>query len=269
MIIKKKQVSQITLPWQLTGCCRTSILSRTLFAMVSTSKSLLTARWVMRSVGEKFTFCLQKIGGSSSSFMCMNPVVLCKTHIFEKKTHKIYIETLKATSTIRRGICERNYVKFAHNFNWKKTSNITRDRQRTRNVTLRHVRVTTVAAEKQWVLHNLSVSICRLGYPECNTHPPCCHLWPAPLHNMFSTLSHKRYDFWRKVTEHKTRVSIFSTISSQDVFFILRGNEPDMNKNVYRSSSKVLTTINCHFLSAVLYQCIQCSQCRGAISSDA
>ena len=177
MIIKKKQVSQITLPWQLTGCCRTSILSRTLFAMVSTSKSLLTARWVMRSVGEKFTFCLQKIGGSSSSFMCMNPVVLCKTHIFEKKTHKIYIETLKATSTIRRGICERNYVKFAHNFNWKKTSNITRDRQRTRNVTRRHVRATTVAAEKQWVLHNLSVSICRLGYPECNAHPPYCHFF--------------------------------------------------------------------------------------------
>jgi hypothetical protein len=44
----------------------------------------------MRSVGEKFTFCLLKIGGSSSSFMCMNPVVLCKTEIFEN-THKIYI----------------------------------------------------------------------------------------------------------------------------------------------------------------------------------
>ena len=85
----KKQSTQMTLPWVLSGC-RKSILSRILFAMVSTSKSLLTARWVMRSVGEKFTFCLLKIGGSSSSFMCMNPVVLCKTEIFEN-THKIYI----------------------------------------------------------------------------------------------------------------------------------------------------------------------------------
>jgi hypothetical protein len=40
----------------------------------------------MRSVGEKFTFCLLKIGGSSSSFMCMKPVVLCKTRIFWKHT---------------------------------------------------------------------------------------------------------------------------------------------------------------------------------------
>ena len=78
----KKQRTQMSLPWGLSGC-RKSILSRMLFAMVSTSNSLLTARWVMRSVGEKFTFRLLKIGGSSSSFICMNPVVLCKTDIWK------------------------------------------------------------------------------------------------------------------------------------------------------------------------------------------
>jgi hypothetical protein len=30
-----------------------------------------------------------------------------------------------------------------------------------------------------------------------------CHLWPAPLYHIFSTLSHKRHDFREKVTEHK------------------------------------------------------------------
>jgi hypothetical protein len=88
----KKQSSRMSLPWATSGF-RKSILSRTLFAMVSTSNSLLTARWVMRSVGEKFTFCLLKIGGSSSSLMCMNPVVLCKTHIYEN-THKTYIKNI-------------------------------------------------------------------------------------------------------------------------------------------------------------------------------
>ena len=37
------------------------------------------------------------------------------------------------------------------------------------------------------------------------------HLWPARLYNIFSTLSHKRHDFRKKVTEHKMCVLIFST----------------------------------------------------------
>ena len=59
------------------------------------------------------------------------------------------------------------------------------DRQWTHNITLRRVRAAIVAVEKQWILHNLSVCICRLRYPACNAHEPCCHLWPAQLYNIF------------------------------------------------------------------------------------
>ena len=50
------------------------------------------------------------------------------------------------------------------------------DIQCTYNVTLRRVRASIVAVEKQWVLHNLSVCICSLSYPACNAHAPYCHL---------------------------------------------------------------------------------------------
>jgi hypothetical protein len=39
--------------------------------------------------------------------------------------------------------------------------------------------------EKQWVSHNLSVCICSLRYLACNAHAPYCHIWPAPLYNIF------------------------------------------------------------------------------------
>jgi hypothetical protein len=55
------------------------------------------------------------------------------------------------------------------------------------------------------------VRVCSLRYPACNAHAPYCHLWPAPLYNMFSTLSHKRHGFRRNVTEYKMCVLIFST----------------------------------------------------------
>ena len=44
---------------------------------------------------------------------------------------------------------------------------------------------TVVAVEKQWVSHNLSVCICSLRYLACNAHAPYCHMWPAPLYNIF------------------------------------------------------------------------------------
>jgi hypothetical protein len=50
-------------------------------------------------------------------------------------------------------------------------------------------------------------------------------MWPAPLYNIFSILSHKRHHFWKTATEHKMRVLIFST-----TFLILRRNEWDIIK---------------------------------------
>ena len=48
----------------------------------------------------------------------------------------------------------------------------------------------------------------------------------CPVLQCFSTLSHKRYDF-RKVTEHKMCVLIFSTNLSE-IFLILRRTERDV-----------------------------------------
>jgi len=68
---------------------------------------------------------------------------------------------------------------------------------------LRRVRVTTVAVEKQWVLHNLSMGIYSLRYPACNAHTPYCHLWPAPLYNIFPHYCIKGKILEKNVTEHK------------------------------------------------------------------
>jgi hypothetical protein len=64
-----------------------------------------------------------------------------------------------------------------------------------------------------------------------------------PAFSTFSALSHTRHDFLKKVSEHKTCVLISSTILSK-TFIILRTNERDMNKNVYRSSWKVLVILS-------------------------
>ena len=42
------------------------------------------------------------------------------------------------------------------------------------NVTLRRVRISIVAVDKQEALHILSVYICIFSYPACNAHEPYC-----------------------------------------------------------------------------------------------
>jgi hypothetical protein len=73
------------------------------------------------------------------------------------------------------------------------------DRQCTYNVTLRRVPAITVAVEKQWVLHKLSVCICSLRYPACNAHAPYCRLLPAPLYNNFPRYLIKGTTFEKKI----------------------------------------------------------------------
>jgi hypothetical protein len=60
-------------------------------------------------------------------------------------------------------------------------------------------------------------------------------------YTIFSTLSHKWYDFWRgkNIIEHKY-VSLFSLQILFETFFILRRSEWDMTENVYWSSVKYL-----------------------------
>ena len=76
-----------------------------------------------------------------------------------------------------------------------------------------------------------------LNYTSCSTHAPY-YLWPAPLWNIFSTLSHQRQDFRKKkITGHEMGVLIFSTML--ETVLNLRRTERDKIINVYRSSCKV------------------------------
>jgi hypothetical protein len=74
----------------------------------------------------------------------------------------------------------------------------------TYNITLRGVRVTTVAVEKQCALHILSVRL----QPEVSSMQCACAILSSvacPAVQYFSTLSHKLHDFRTKFIEHKTR----------------------------------------------------------------
>jgi hypothetical protein len=73
------------------------------------------------------------------------------------------------------------------------------DRQCTYSVTLRRVRATIVAVEKQWVL--LIVSVYSLRYPACNAHAPYCNLWPTSLYNILPHFL-TNDTIYEKVTEH-------------------------------------------------------------------
>ena len=97
------------------------------------------------------------------------------------------------------------------------------------NVILRRVRVTIVAVQKQEVLHIrnmcvcvcVSVGICSLSCPECKTRALCyivvCGLSVSTT--FFSTLSHKRYGFRKKVLECKMCVLIFCTTIPKNFSF--------------------------------------------------
>ena len=64
----------------------------------------------------------------------------------------------------------------------------------------------------------------------------------CPVLPYFCTLSHKRHDFRKNVTEHKKCVW-FSIQIFSEAFIILRRNERDIIINVRRSSCKVPVTL--------------------------
>jgi len=67
----------------------------------------------------------------------------------------------------------------------------------------------------------LCVCVCTAKYPACSAHAPYCHLWPAPLYNIFPTLSHNQHDFLKqkqRFTEHKMCVLIFWTTSVWNIY---------------------------------------------------
>jgi len=59
--------------------------------------------------------------------------------------------------------------------------------------------------------YTICVYICSVRYPACHEHAPYCHLWPAPLYNIFPHYLIKCKIFDKeKVIEHKMCVSRFS-----------------------------------------------------------
>ena len=113
--------------------------------------------------------------------------------------------------------------------------------QRTKyNIILRCICATTVAVEKQWVLHKLCVF--SLWYPGCNVHAPHYHLWPVLFYNFFPHYLINSMLFGGGGKEKLSNIKCLFWVSLKNLsetFLILTRTEWDMIKNKYWSSCKV------------------------------
>ena len=105
------------------------------------------------------------------------------------------------------------------------------------NVTMGCILATFVAAEKQKILHILRVCF-SLRYPSWKVHAPYFRLWPVRLSSIFPLYLWKTRFSRKKILNTKC-VFWFSLQLSAETSLILRRNEQDMIKNVYRSPCKV------------------------------
>ena len=77
----------------------------------------------------------------------------------------------------------------------------------------------------------LWVCVCSPRYPACNARAPYCHLWPAPLYNIFPHYLTNGEIFEKRLLNTKCVFWFYLQLLSE-TFFILRRNERDMIKNV-------------------------------------
>ena len=108
----------------------------------------------------------------------------------------------------------------------------------TYNVTLRRVRATIFAVEKQKVLHIPWVSVCDVRYPAWNAHAPY-YLRPLRLYNIFPHYLTNGTIFGKKKSLNIKCVVLFSLQLLSERFCIIRRTERVMIKNVCRSAREV------------------------------
>ena len=114
----------------------------------------------------------------------------------------------------------------------------TEDRQFGYNIILRHIRVTIVAVEKQYVLHILSVYLqLELSNMQSSDTLLYCHLQPLSLYHVFPHNLTNSTIFGKKVIESKMCVLIFF-ITLSGTFLILRRIQLDVVINVHKYSRK-------------------------------
>jgi hypothetical protein len=93
---------------------------------------------------------------------------------------------------------------------------------------LKCVRLTFVAAKKQWVLHNLCVCVCSFRYPALNAHA-LCRMLPSPLYNIFPNYLINGTIFEKKCFEYKIVIRVYLQHLSE-IYIILRRIEEIWSK---------------------------------------